>query len=168
MGNQFWRVRSSHGRKPEFSSPEQLYAAAEEYFEWVEANPLMEAKAFAFQGVVTVASLPKMRAMTIDGLCLFLGISFDAWRLYRARKDFIDVIANIETAIRTQKFTGAAADLLNANIISRDLGLSDKQAFEHSGPNGEPIEHNHTSAALELIESRLNVLASRNGQVGDA
>ena len=35
------------------------------------------------------------------------------------------VICNIETAIRNQKFTGAAANQLNANIIARDLGLKD-------------------------------------------
>ena len=34
----------------------------------------------------------------------------------------------IDSIIRTQKFEGAAADLFNANIISRDLGLVDRQA----------------------------------------
>ena len=33
--------------------------------------------------------------------------------------------------IRTQKFEGASAGLLNANIIARDLGLSDKTELEH-------------------------------------
>ena len=31
-----------------------------------------------------------------------------------------------------QKFAGAAADLLNANIIARDLGLADKQDLTNS------------------------------------
>ena len=33
-----------------------------------------------------------------------------------------------------QKFMGAAADLLNANIISRDLGLADKK--DHTSSDG--------------------------------
>lgn len=37
----------------------------------------------------------------------------------------------MEEIIRTQKFEGASADLLNPNIIARDLGLAEKQ--EHSG-----------------------------------
>lgn len=39
-GNRFWEARSSHGRNPKFESPEALWAACCEYFEWVEANPL--------------------------------------------------------------------------------------------------------------------------------
>ena len=130
-GNQFWKARSSHGRKPIFASPEQLQEACEQYFAWVEANPLWEAKAFAYQGAVTVEKLPKMRAMTIGSLCMFLDISKPAWDDYRAKEGFSSVCAAVENAIREQKFGGAAADLLNPAIIARDLGLVDKQ--EHTG-----------------------------------
>ena len=41
-------------------------------------------------------------------------------------KDFSTIISRIEEVIYNQKFQGAAADLLNANIISRELGLADK------------------------------------------
>jgi hypothetical protein len=140
-GNSFWRVRSSHGRKPIFASPQELEDACEEYFEWVEANPLKEAKPFCHQGVVTIAELPKMRAMTLDGLCIFLDIDRVTWRNYCAREDFITVTARVEDIIRTQKFAGAAADLLNANIIARDLGLADKSEF--AGKDGGPIKHQH-------------------------
>ncbi|MFW5390414.1 terminase small subunit, partial [Yersinia sp. 2544 StPb PI] len=85
-GNRFWEARSSHGRNPKFGSPEVLWAACIEYFDWVEKHPLWETKAFAFQGVVTKAKLPKMRAMTLKGLCLFLDISDETWRSYRARE----------------------------------------------------------------------------------
>lgn len=138
VGNRFWELRSSHGRKPIFASADDLWAAAVEYFEWVEANPLSEAKAFAYQGEVTIATLPKMRAMTIGGLCLFLDISQQAWSEYRDREGFGEVTTRVEDVIRNQKFTGAAADLLNANIIARDLGLADKSEF--SGRDGGPIE----------------------------
>ena len=138
LGNQFWKARSSHGRNPIFASPDDLWTAASEYFEWVEANPLYEAKAFAFQGAVTVESLPKMRAMTIMGLCIFLDISQQAWAEYKVREGFGEVTSRIDEIIRTQKFAGAAADLLNPNIIARDLGLSDKS--EITGKDGGPIE----------------------------
>ena len=67
-----------------------------------------------------------MRAMTIGGLCIFLDIWQNTWTNYRESNDFLRVTDQVEEIIRNQKFSGAAADLLNANIIARDLGLSDK------------------------------------------
>jgi hypothetical protein len=142
-GNQFWKARSSHGRKPIFSSPDELWDACAEYFQWVEENPLMEDKLFCFQGNVTRDTVYKMRAMTIDGLCLFLDIGTSTWDDYRNREDF-SVTTRAERVIYNQKFQGAAADLLNANIIARDLGLRDKQEHEHSGKDGKPIEVEHS------------------------
>lgn len=132
-GNRFWEARSKSGRSKIFETPEELKSACCEYFEWVEENPLWEAKAFAFQGIVTVETLPKMRAMTKSGLCLFLDIAETTWDVYKTRKDFLEVVTWAEKVIYTQKFSGAAADLLNPNIIARDLGLSDKTHTEHSG-----------------------------------
>ena len=126
VGNRFWEARSSHGRAPIFASPEDMWAACLEYFDWIEANPLYEAQAFAYQGNVKVESLPKMRAMTIAGLCIFLDISVRTWGDYREREDFMPITTRVDEIIRTQKFQGAAADLLNPNIIARDLGLTDK------------------------------------------
>lgn len=137
-GNRFWEVRSTHGRKPIFATPDDLWSAAVEYFAWVEDNPLYEDKVIAYQGEVKHEPVQKMRAMTVAGLCLFLDISQQAWSEYKQRQGYGDVTSAIDSVIRSQKFAGAAADLLNANIIARDLGLSDKQ--EHTGPNGGPIE----------------------------
>lgn len=134
-GNRFWEARSSHGRKPKFESPEALWAACCEYFEWVEANPLYEVKAFAFQGVVTQESLPKIRAMTISGLCIFLDITRQTWGTFRAMEGFSDITTRAEEIIYDQKFSGAAADLLNANIIARDLGLKEQSQVEDVTPD---------------------------------
>lgn len=138
-GNSFWKARSSHGRKPIFATPEQLWDACVEYFVWVEDNPLMESQAFAYQGDVKVSEIPKMRAMTLAGLCIFLDINRSTWDEYRTKKDgFSEVSTRVDEVIRAQKFEGAAAGLLNASIIARDLGLSDKN--ELTGKGGEPIQ----------------------------
>lgn len=136
-GNRFWEARSSHGRKPIFANPDDLWTAACEYFEWVEENPLWEDKVTSFQGVNTHEPLAKMRAMTMEGLCLFLDIDPETWANYRKREDFFGVVTRAERVIRDQKFSGAAADLLNANIIARDLGLADKS--ELTGKDGEKL-----------------------------
>jgi len=132
----FWKLRCKHGRDKIFSTPEILWDSACGYFEWVEANPLMETKAFAFQGVVTQEQVPKMRAMTINGLCLYLSVGETTLLDYGKREDFSRVVELIKKTIYEQKFTGAAADLLNANIIARDLGLRDKTDVDHSSKDG--------------------------------
>jgi len=131
IGNQFWRLRSKHGRDKLFETPELLWEAACEYFEWCEANPLKETKAFAFQGVVTTAELPVMRAMTLSQLCFYLNCNEAYFRTFKSQlpkgeEDFNTVIESIEKTIYNQKFQGAAANLLNGNIIARDLGLKEQ------------------------------------------
>ena len=126
-GNKFWEARSSHGRNPIFANPDVLWEACTEYFNWVEENPLWEAKVTQYQGVPVDMPAPKMRAMTISGLCLFLDIGDTTWADYRKKDDFSWVTKKAEQIIYNQKFAGASADLLNANIIARDLGLADKQ-----------------------------------------
>ena len=73
-----------------------------------------------------------MRAMTIDGLTLFLGIDRRTWNAWRDQEDFSEVVMKADQVIREQKFAGAAADLLNPNIIARDLGLTEKTSNEHT------------------------------------
>ena len=131
-GNRFWEARSSHGRNPKFESGDQLWSACCEYFQWVEDNPLWEMKPFAYQGEVTQEPVAKMRAMTLTGLCLFLDISDDTWRNYRGNEALLGVVSRAEKVIYDQKFSGAAADLLNANIIARDLGLAEKKEVKQS------------------------------------
>ena len=137
-GNRFWEVRSSAGPNPKFASSEQLWKSCCEYFEWVEQNPLWEDRLVTFQGQATHEPVAKMRAMTIAGLCIFLDIAACTWAEWKkTRADLSWVIMRVESVIYSQKFAGAAADLLNANIIARDLGLADKN--ELSGPNGTPL-----------------------------
>lgn len=135
-GNQFWKARTKHGRDRIFADHETLWDACCEYFQWVEDNPLWEDKLVTFQGSATHEPVAKMRAMTIDGLCLFLGIAVSTWYEWRKVDDFSEVVTRAESVIRSQKFAGAAAELLNPNIIARDLGLTEKQAIDHQSTDG--------------------------------
>jgi len=137
IGNQFWKLRSKHGRDRLFATPELLWDAACEYFQWCADNPLYETKVFMYQGEIVTTEVPKMRAMTLSQLCFYLHCN-DAYlrnfklQLPKDEKDFNAVIREIETIIYNQKFQGASADLLNANIIARDLGLSDKALIQQN------------------------------------
>lgn len=137
-GARFWEARSSAGRSPKFEDAETLRACCVEYFDWVDDNPLEEEKLFSYEGKIVRGNTAKMQAMTLVGLCLFLNISRQNWYEYKARPNYSDICEWVESVIYTQKFTGAAAGLMNPAIIARDLGLADRQ--EHSGPNGAPIK----------------------------
>ncbi|MCK5609371.1 DNA-packaging protein [Candidatus Pacearchaeota archaeon] len=123
--NEFWKERTSHGRDKLFESKETYQAAIIEYFQWVTNNPLQEE---IIQGGLRF-TIDKMRAMTINGLCLYLDIdlqTFDNYSKKEGYKDFFGVSTWAREVIYTQKFEGASAGFLNANLITRDLGLAEK------------------------------------------
>lgn len=155
-GNRFWEARSSHGRKPIFGSPDDLWGACVEYFLWAEEHPLEEEKLFHYQGEVVSGTAAKMRAMTLSGLCIFLDIARCTWDDYCNKDDFSLVTTRVREIIDTQKFAGAAADLLNPNIIARDLGLKDISSTEHTGNVGfTDLTGDQLDAKIEaLIDAR--------------
>lgn len=135
-GNQFWKLRSKHGRDKIFSSPDVLWEAAQEYFEWCDENPFLEdnielVKVNGIGDEVRREPLQKIRPYTWEGLEIFLDI--DSLREYKTNekyKDFSQVITRIGKIIYNQKFSGAASGFLNPNIIARDLGLADKKSID--------------------------------------
>lgn len=159
-GNQFWKLRSKHGRDKLFTSPELMWNAACEYFEWCEENPLKETKAFAFQGTIITEELPIMRAMTLSQLCFYLHCDESYFRAFKSTiqekdKDFLTVIRDIEQTIYNQKFQGASGNLLNANIIARDLGL--KEGIDTTGVvyNSTPLTPEEIKKAKEGFDNEL-------------
>jgi len=155
-GNQFWKLRSKHGRDKLFESPELLWESACEYFKWCEDNPLFETKPFAFQGVITTTEIPLMRAMTLSQLCFYLNCNEAYFRNFKAQlpkgeEDFNTVIHDIEQTIYNQKFQGASANLLNANIIARDLGL--KEHNDHT-TNGENLPSANPIITVEIVKPK--------------
>lgn len=140
LGNQMWKLRSKHGRDTLFESAAKLWEAACEYFQWCDDNPLIEIDYKG--GFATKVEIPKMRAYTLQGLCLYLhcnigyfndfekGLKEKGKDATQADSDFSAVITRIRETIFAQKFEGAAAGIFNSNIISRDLGLADKKEVE--------------------------------------
>lgn len=151
-GNELWRLAPQ--TKPFFANGDELWAACVDYFEWASGNPLMEMKAFSVNGEIQTEVLPKLRAMSIRALSVFLGINRETWYEWRNnRADLKEAIEKIEDVIFTQKFEGASAGLLVSNIIMRDLGLADKQ--EVTGRDGGPIEQSVSIDPRKLSDAAL-------------
>jgi hypothetical protein len=157
-GNRFWEARTRHGPPERFTDPEVLWAACVEYFEWNEANPLETEKLVPTGGKVVRETEQRMRPLSIGGLCLFIGITRPTWVDWRQnRKDLVSVIANAEEVISRQKFEGASAGLLNANIISRELGLADRVKNEHSGQvDFSQVSDKDLEAQIQKYLSQMN------------
>lgn len=136
-GNQFWKFRTTHGAGKAFKTPEILWDAAVEYFQWVDDNPLWEQRLVTYLGSYRRVDVPKKRMMTIEGLCIFLGVTSVTWRNYRNYEGYGNVCTAIEEIIFNQAIEGAAANQLNQLIVARKLGLKEKS--EMSGPEGGPI-----------------------------
>ena len=132
-GNQFWKLRSKHGRDKLFATPALLWEAACEFFEWCDRHPWKKKEALkSGPNPGKLINVPIARPYTLSGLCLYLCCNEAYFRNFKAQlpeddKDFSAVIADIEQTLFTQKFEGASVGAFNANIISRDLGLVDKK-----------------------------------------
>ena len=135
--NQFWKLRSSHGRDKIFQSPEILKAACFEYFETVTNNALKEQKVLYNGRKVTV---DKMRPFTLKGLYVFLEINRQTWENYKKEANFLAIMEAVEDIIYTQKFEGAAAGFFKENLIARELGLSDKTGIKFEDLTDEQLD----------------------------
>jgi hypothetical protein len=140
IGNQFWKLRAKHGRDKLFETPDLLWDAACEYFEWCDENPWIKTESTFGGKNEGIKTIPTERPYTMSGLCLYLDCNVQYFadfkrNLPKDEKDFSVVITRIEQTVYTQKFEGAAVGAFNANIIARDLGLSEKidQKNTHEG-----------------------------------
>ncbi len=146
------------GRPKTFKKPIDLWNKAVEYFEWVNENNLIKVEQSRKKGKVELGicdkgveevetgliEMPVMRAMTWQGLELFLNADLKRYKEDKHEKaeEFVPIIRAIGQVMFEQKFSGAAAGLLKENIISRELGMVDKQEIEQSGGMNVTINRN--------------------------
>lgn len=133
-GNEFWKQRSKHGRDKIFASPELLWEAACEYFEWCQENPIKDPRSFGQRNI--------QRPFTLIGMCRFLGVNSVYFQQLEDQfkgkedeqsKEFSNIIILIKETCYQQKFDNAVIGVYKENIIARDLGLTDKKDITTAG-----------------------------------
>lgn len=138
-GNQFWKKRATHGRNRIFKTPNALWKAACEYFDWSDSTPL-EKNEVVKSGDRTgdILVVPVGRPYSLKALCIFLHTNSGFWTQFKSgltesktlthkqKEDFSSIISQIEEIIYTQKFEGAVVGVFNPSVISRELGLAEK------------------------------------------
>lgn len=132
-GNQFWKLRSTHGRELIFSSPTILWEACCEYFEATDLRKWVK-KDWVGKDAHEVER-ETQTPYTWSGLYLFLDIDPKTWALYDTREDFIPICTRVRQIIITQKLEGATVGAFNPMIVSRDIGLAEKVETKNENVN---------------------------------
>jgi hypothetical protein len=142
LKNQFWKLRSKHGRDVIFKTPEALWQAACEYFEATDERKWTK-KDWVGKDA-TLVTRETDTPYTLRGLCIFLDVNSGYWSEFKATNrakelDFTEIITRIEDVIYNQKFEGASVGAFNASIIARDLGLKEQTDITTQGEKIAPV-----------------------------
>lgn len=176
IGNEFWKLRVTSGRKKLFTSPKVLLNCVNEYFEWCNDHPYLKQEQRKGNVIIPkdnnlspkefkdalnpVVSIPTMRPLSINNLCLFLGVA-KSWfvmfengikdkvekyesetgkgrddkkdKEYIINLDFLNVIAYIRQTIEGNQLDGGLIGAYNPMIITRLLGLQEKTDITTNG-----------------------------------
>lgn len=172
-GNQFWKLRSEHGREKLFTSPKLLWEATCEYFEWREKNPHKTAQHL---GNGKKVYIPSTMPFSFKELCLYLDANSKYFIHFESAlnnkkmqseaegsginwtdedEDFANIVTRIRDIIESQQWSGATIGIFKENIIARSLGLADKTKNEaaptivHNTVSLTPDEMREYDRALE-------------------
>lgn len=129
------QFKSPLGRPPKYT-PKQLAEEFSNYVQWCKDNPLSENQRTDYQKGYADTTAYKPRRISIEGFRIWLGCSDTWWERLDERKggeQYVAVKKAIKEYCETYQKDMASAGLLNANIISRLLGLSEKQEVKQTG-----------------------------------
>ena len=151
-GNNYWEFRGKHGRDFKYT-PEDLWEEAVKYFDWMSTRVWNKKEAIkSGDRAGQLIDIPTSTPLSIESFCLFADISYDTFRNYLSNEgsyiDFFEITTRIATIIKSNQFEGATVGAYNHSIISRTLGLSDRQDITTGGeklnPNIEITIHGPT------------------------
>lgn len=117
-------------------TPKQLQEKFEEYVNWCKENPIRvgtETIGTTTDGRTygTDSKEEKPRLVSIGGFLVFIGSTWDWWKdLDQSKTNFSEVKGFIRAYCEEYQKAMASAGIFNGNIVSRLLGLADKQQTE--------------------------------------
>lgn len=128
--------------RPLHYTPEQLAEKFAEYVKWCEKHPIVITR--TAKGSTSSHSSPssfdreeeerKPQMISVKGFCVWLGESESWWAMLDKDSSFSQEFLRVKTYIRAyceeNQAQLASAGVLKENIISRLLGLADKQNVE--------------------------------------
>lgn len=135
-------------------TPETVFNLAVKYFSWAEDQAIKAIETASFQGVVTENLVHKPRVFTLNGLCLYCGVTASSIQSWRASPGFSEVMEFIDSVIREQKYQLAASGIVNPGMISKELGIDKPQEITITNTSSA----NDVDTMKEALESVINKL----------
>lgn len=146
-GNQFWKLRTKHGRDKLFSDAPVLLEEAYAYFDWCDRHPQNKAELVKYRGDYEEAEIPLGRPYSVDGFTCYLHVSkgyfwsakanlrdkMEQGKATASEIELLETIELIEQMIRTQQIEGAMVGIFNANLTARLNGIADRQDITTNG-----------------------------------
>jgi hypothetical protein len=136
-GNEFWKLRSKHGRDKIFETPEILEEAVNEYFEETSSRKWTR-KDWVGKDAESVTREFET-PFTLSGLYVFLQIDESTWNLYRKREGFIGVVTRTEQIIRTHQIEGGMVGHFSQNLTARLNNLKEQTDITTQGEKIAPV-----------------------------
>lgn len=146
------RIASSFGMIRPYHKAVDMAMAAQKYFEWAVANPITKTEAIKggnMAGQLVQIEVP--RPWTLQALLAWMNISTKQWHKYRSDMEYIEfhnVCDFIENCIRTQKMEHAMVGNYNANVVMRDIGVSENKTVETKSS----VEVVHKVIGMRIID----------------
>lgn len=146
------RIAASFGMIRHYHKSIDMAIEARKYFEWAVANPITKTEAIkggAMAGNLVQIEVP--RPWTLQALLVWMNISTKQWHKYRSDdvyREFHDICDAIENAIRTQKMEHAMVGNYNANVVMRDIGVSENKMIETKSS----VEVTHKVVGMRIID----------------
>jgi hypothetical protein len=130
------------GQPKKFNTPQQAWDEFLKYVKWCEENPIQRAdvcKAGDNAGMQIHANVP--RPFTMEGVYNFLNINAETFRNYEGRgtnepegyKEYIETFTRIRATVRQQKLEGALSGNYHANLVAKELGLTENVDITSNG-----------------------------------
>lgn len=127
--------------RPLSYKPKELLSKFEEYLKWAENHPIenvykTSGVSFSGDSYGNTNTNFKPRLISIGGFLVFIGKTESWWKNLEDGKrgeEFLKVKEIIKTYCESFQKEMAAAGIFKENIISRLLGLKDKQEVENTG-----------------------------------
>lgn len=131
-------------------TPEELIEEFNNYLNWAKANPIeavFQTSGVSYTGDSFGNTNKKIipRLISVSGFLCHLGETESWWKMLEEGKraeEFLKVKAKIKNYCETYQKEMASAGLFKENIVSRMLGLKDKQEVEQTGEGWKIIVNN--------------------------
>lgn len=141
--------------KPPRYTPEQLAEKFTEYVQWCKDNPIeLKTTTTYANGNWAEVEDTKPRLICLSGFELFIGVSDSWWAMLAKRKrgeDYVRVKEQIKKLCETYQKEMASAGIFKENIISRLLGLADRQTQEQKIENRIVVENQDQADKIKAI-----------------